>query len=77
MGIERPEVTAPVANDLHAMADPNILTISGQRTRAGGSIFNGTRGAKLNLEFGVETARVCAIALLAVAKSALGKQALI
>lgn len=72
LGIELPETPAPVANYVSAVLCRGTLTLSGQLPRSAIGLVTGQVGGDLSVEEGVESARLCAIALLATAKSALG-----
>lgn len=71
LGIVLPETSAPVANYVPAVLFRGILTLSGQLPRSELRLIKGQVGSTLSVEEGVEAARLCAIALLATAKSAL------
>lgn len=71
LGIMLPDVSTPVANYVPAVLHRGILTLSGQLPRSGGSLVKGQVGSDLSIDQGVAAARLCALALLATAKSAL------
>jgi enamine deaminase RidA (YjgF/YER057c/UK114 family) len=74
LGIVLPEAPAPVANYVPAYLAGNLLFISGQVSKAtDGSIVTGRLGAGLTTEQGREAARLCALAILAQAKAAIGE----
>jgi enamine deaminase RidA (YjgF/YER057c/UK114 family) len=71
-GITLPEAAAPVANYVPWVIAGGMVWISGQISRDGGGLITGKLGAELDTEGGAAAARVCAIAILAQLKSALG-----
>lgn len=72
LGITLPEVAAPVANYVAAVQSGNLLFLSGQIPMRDGKLaYTGKLGADLGEEQGTEAARLCAINLLAQAKTAL------
>lgn len=72
LGIELPESSAPVANYVPAVLYRGTLTLSGQLPRSEIGFVKGQVGSDLSIEEGIESARLCAIALLGTARSALG-----
>nr|WP_315457966.1 RidA family protein [uncultured Sphingorhabdus sp.] len=72
LGIELPETPAPVANYVPAVLFRGTLVLSGQLPRSAVGLVKGQVGSDLSVEEGAVSARLCAIALLATAKSALG-----
>ena len=73
LGIELPELAAPLANYLPYTIAGNILTISGQVSKKGdGTLLKGRLGDDADVAAGQEAARVCALNILAQAKAALG-----
>jgi enamine deaminase RidA (YjgF/YER057c/UK114 family) len=74
-GIELPSPAAPVANYVPAVIAGSLLVISGQLCFVGGKLLpahRGKLGDEVSVEAGQEAARLCAINLLAQAKTALG-----
>ena len=71
LGLMLPDMPAPVANYVPSLLHRGTLTLSGQLPRSGGSLVKGQVGSDLSIDQGVAAARLCAIALLATAKSAL------
>lgn len=70
LGIELPQVCAPVANYVSATRSGNIVQVSGQlSTHASGGI-KGTVGVDCSLADGIIAARLCAINLIAQFKAA-------
>jgi enamine deaminase RidA (YjgF/YER057c/UK114 family) len=73
LGITLPAAPSPVANYVPYFLAGNLLFISGQVSKAGdGSLVKGKLGAELSIEQGREAARLCALAILAQAKAAVG-----
>ena len=73
LGVVLPEPGKAVANYLPYLIDENTLYISGQLPMHDGKVvFCGHVGADISSEQGKEAARLCAINILAQAKSALG-----
>ena len=74
LGIALPPAAAPVANYVPTVRAGNLLFCSGQVSAIanGGEAVKGKLGADVSLERGQAAARICAINLLAQAKSALG-----
>ena len=73
MGIALPPAPAPVANYVPTHVVANLLFVSGQISRDGeGRILSGKLGADISVEVGRQAARICALALLAQARVALG-----
>ena len=76
LGIELPVPAAPVANYLPWRISGSLLVLAGQITFGpDGKIapkFQGKLGAAISPETGIEAAQLCAINLLAQARSALG-----
>jgi len=74
LGIELPSAAAPAANYVPFHISGKQLFISGQLPIvAGGPEFKGKVGADINVETAQKAAKVCAINILAQAKSALGE----
>ncbi len=73
MGITLPAAAAPAANYVATRRTGNLLFVSGQLPMAEGKVaYTGQVGAGVSMEDGVEAARLCAINILAQAKTALG-----
>jgi enamine deaminase RidA (YjgF/YER057c/UK114 family) len=73
LGITLPEAPNPVANYVPSFLAGNLLFISGQISKAAdGSIVKGRLGADLTTEQGRDAARLCALAILAQIKAAVG-----
>lgn len=73
LGITLPEAPNPVANYVPSFLAGNLLFISGQISKAAdGSIVTGRLGADLTTEQGRDAARLCALAILAQVKAAVG-----
>lgn len=71
IGIELPDVTAPVANYVPVVLHGGVATVSGQLSRGAQGLLTGRVGEHLSVEAGREAARLCAINLLATLRSAL------
>ena len=73
LGIELPEVTAPVANFVHAVKTGNLIYLSGAGPKkSDGTLVTGKLGSDLSVDQGYEAARLAGIGHLAVLKSELG-----
>ncbi|MDA4843954.1 RidA family protein [Hoeflea poritis] len=73
LGIELPEAAAPAANYVPYTIVGTTLYISGQLPLQGGTVMQtGHLASDADIERGQEAARLCAINILAQAKSALG-----
>lgn len=73
LGYELPPAPKPVANYVPFLISGDQLFISGQIAKAAdGTIATGTLGAGLDVAAGQAAARLCALNILAQAKSALG-----
>lgn len=73
LGIELPEVVAPVAAYVPTVRTGNLIHTSGQLPLAGGELVaTGKVGSDVTLEQGAEAARVCAINALAALADAAG-----
>jgi enamine deaminase RidA (YjgF/YER057c/UK114 family) len=73
LGLTLPGAASPVANYVPTHAHDGLLLVSGQVSRhADGRVAAGKLGAGTTLEEGQAAARLCALALLAQAKAALG-----
>ncbi len=70
--IELPQATTPLANYVPSVRAGDLLFVSGQICQWNGERrFIGKLGREISLEQGQEAARLCALNILAVAKSAL------
>ncbi|MFD1767270.1 RidA family protein [Sphingorhabdus buctiana] len=72
LGIALPHVPPPVANYVPFTSHKGVVTISGQLPRGADGLLTGCLGDGLPIDQGVEAARLCAIAVLAVLKEAVG-----
>ncbi|MGE5511277.1 MAG: RidA family protein [Bacteroidota bacterium] len=73
LGLSLPAAPAPVANYVPFCVTGELLFISGQIARAAdGSVITGKLGADIDVARGREAAKICALNILAQAKSALG-----
>ncbi|OWV94360.1 hypothetical protein ATY81_13065 [Rhizobium sp. R72] len=72
MGISLPEAAAPAANYVPYVISGNLLYISGQLPLENGKIITGHLGKAVDVATGQRAAELCAINILAQAKSALG-----
>lgn len=73
LGYELPPAPKPVANYVPFLIAGDQLFISGQIAKAAdGTVLSGTLGAGLDVAAGQAAARLCALNILAQAKSALG-----
>lgn len=73
LGIELPEVPAPVGNYTPYVISGNLVFISGQITLWNGELrFVGKVGVDLSLKEGIEAARLCGLNLIAQARHAAG-----
>jgi len=73
LGLSLPDAPAPVANYVPTCQTGNLLFISGQVSRRGdGQLIKGKLGAGIDVEAGREAAKVCALNILAQARTALG-----
>lgn len=73
LGITLPAAPNPVANYVPFLISGNLLLISGQVSKAAdGSLIAGTLGRDVSIEQGQAAAQLCALNILAQAKSALG-----
>lgn len=73
LGIDLPEAPAPAACYIPARKVGNLLFVAGQGPRVNNQeAFTGKIGAELTLEDGQAAARLCAINLLAAAKTVVG-----
>ncbi|MCQ0986876.1 RidA family protein [Jiella marina] len=72
-GVTLPDAAAPAANYVPTVTFGNILQTSGQLPLENGALaVTGKLGGTVSLEDGQKAARVCAVNVLAQAKSALG-----
>jgi enamine deaminase RidA (YjgF/YER057c/UK114 family) len=73
LGLALPAAPNPVANYVPFIISGNLLFISGQISKAAdGTLATGALGRDVNVEQGQAAARLCALNILAQAKSALG-----
>lgn len=73
LGVELPEVAKPAANYLPFASRGNLLLTAGQLPLKDGKLIaTGLLGRDLDTEAGKQAARLCAINILAAARSALG-----
>ena len=73
LGLELPQVSAPVANYVPSVQTGNLLYVAGQVPRnADGAMITGKVGADTGVEDAYEAARNCGLFALAVVKAALG-----
>ena len=73
LGIELPEVAAPVANYVNAVQSGKLIFLAGKGPKkADGTYIKGKLGKDLNIEEGAEAARLSGINQLAVLKAFLG-----
>src|SRR5579884_1326441 len=71
--IELPQAATPLANYVPSVRSGDLLFVSGQVCQWNGERrFIGKLGEKISLEQGQQAARLCALNILAVVKSALG-----
>lgn len=74
LGIALPQAAAPAANYVPFVTTGNLLFVAGQLPMADGKVaVAGVLGAGLTLEEGQQAAKLCAINIIAQAKSALGE----
>ena len=73
MGLELPEVAAPIAAYVPTVRTGNLVFVSGQVPREKGEIkFRGHVGGNLSLDDGRAAARICALNALAAIKKEIG-----
>ena len=73
LGIELPEVAAPVAAYVPAVRDGNLVFTSGQLPFVGGELAKtGKVGAEVSAEEATDLARTCALNAVAAVKSVIG-----
>jgi enamine deaminase RidA (YjgF/YER057c/UK114 family) len=78
LGITIPSLAPPVANYVPARRAGNLLFVSGQLPMVAGALaYKGLVGRDVSVEDARDAARVCAINLLAAARSAVGNLSLI
>ncbi|MEM8629893.1 MAG: RidA family protein [Pseudomonadota bacterium] len=70
MGVILPEASAPAANYVPFVRIGSVLHVSGQVAMRDGTLVTGKLGADMDIDAGVEAARLCAISLLAQVKAA-------
>ena len=72
LGVEIPDAAAPAANYVSVMRHGDLLYVSGQLPMRDGTLaYRGRLGGDVTVDVGQEAARLCAINILAQAKSAL------
>jgi enamine deaminase RidA (YjgF/YER057c/UK114 family) len=72
-GLTLPTAASPIANYVPAVRTGNLLFISGQLPLKDGKVaFEGHVGNNLSVEQGAEAAKLCALNIIAQAKTALG-----
>lgn len=73
LGVTLPEAPAPAANYVPAVVSGSMLYVSGQLPLKNGAVtLTGTLGDGVEIEAAREAAKLCAINILAQARSALG-----
>lgn len=72
LGIELPQLAAPVANYVPFTLSGNTLYISGQLPMKDGQLVKGLLGDNMDAEAGMQAARLCAVNIIAQANAALG-----
>jgi len=72
LGLKLPKPAAPIAAYVPAVEAGGLLHISGQLPFRNGDLMTGRVGEDVNVEFGYEAARNCALMLLAQMELALG-----
>lgn len=72
MGLELPDVPAPVANYVPYVIVGNVVHVSGQISQNAEGLIRGKLGADMTAEDGAKAAETCALSLLAQAKTACG-----
>jgi enamine deaminase RidA (YjgF/YER057c/UK114 family) len=71
LGLELPPVAVPFASFLQSSRAGNLIYVSGQLPRKGGKMLNpGKVGSEVTLEQAKESAKLCALNILAVAQAA-------
>lgn len=72
LGLELPQIPAPVAAYVPDVCSDGIVYTSGQLPSVRGDVRTGRLGADMSVEAGYEAARICALNCLAVIKSLAG-----
>jgi enamine deaminase RidA (YjgF/YER057c/UK114 family) len=72
MGLDLPEPAAPLAAYVPFVRAGDLLHVSGQISRDGSGILQGTLGHDMDIESGARAAQSCALHLLAQARAACG-----
>ena len=72
MGLSLPEAAAPLAAYVPFVRAGDLLHVSGQVSRDGSGVIQGTLGGDMDVEGGARAAQACALALLAQVKAACG-----
>lgn len=72
LGLKLPKPAAPIAAYVPAVEAGGLLHISGQLPFRNGDLMTGRVGEDVNVEFGYEAARNCALMLIAQIEMALG-----
>lgn len=72
LGIELPQLAAPVANYVPFTLSGSTLYISGQLPLKDGQIVKGLLGGNMDVEAGAQAARLCTVNIIAQANAALG-----
>ena len=73
LGLELPEIPAPVANFVPYTVTGNLVYVSGQVPIRGKKVvFVGKLGREFSVEEGKEAARLCALSVLAAVRDACG-----
>ena len=72
LGLELPNVPAPVANYVPFVIVGNVVHVSGQISQNADGLILGKLGADMSAEDGAKAAETCALSLLAQVKTACG-----
>lgn len=72
MGLSLPEAAAPLAAYVPFVRAGDLLHVSGQISREGGTVIRGTLGGDMEVEAGAKAAQACALGLLAQVRAACG-----
>jgi len=72
LGLTLPDAAAPVANYVPVVLHGGLAIVSGQLPRGDGGLVTGKVGEDLDLAAGQAAARLCALAVLAQLRAALG-----
>ncbi|MEL7149819.1 MAG: RidA family protein [Pseudomonadota bacterium] len=72
LGLELPNVPAPVANYVPFVIVGNVVHVSGQISQNADGLIRGKLGADMSAEDGAKAAETCALSLLAQVKTACG-----